>query len=254
MRKPIIAGNWKMHKNLSEAVALACELMDRLPPAEKLTTVIAPPFTALAAVAAAIKGSPLQLGAQNLHEAKNGRGAFTGEISAPMLLDAGCGWVIVGHSERRHLFGETDERINAKVQTALAFGLKPIFCLGEKLDDRERGATFEVIRTQLNEGLKNISPGDIGRAVIAYEPVWAIGTGKTASPREAQEVHAFIRRLLEETFGEETARRLPVIYGGSVNDGNVAALMSQADIDGTLVGGASLDRDIFLRILHYGGQ
>lgn len=251
MRKPVIAGNWKMNKLIGGSVELASALRESLKNSEGVTVIIAPPFTALNSVAEVIKGSPICLCAQNLHEAPAGKGAFTGEVSAEMLIDAGCSHVIVGHSERRHIFGETDSRINAKIVTAIRYGLTPIFCIGETLGEREGNETFRVIESQLNEGLKNISADDIGRVVIAYEPVWAIGTGKTASPAQAEEVHLFIRRFIAAGYGAAVAESIPIIYGGSVNEGNISELMARENIDGALVGGASLDPASFTKIVKY---
>lgn len=251
MRKPIIAGNWKMHKLIGESVALAAAIREALGGIEEAMSVIAPPFTALGGVAEVLKGSDIRLCGQNLHEAPGGQGAFTGEISASMLLDAGCSHVIIGHSERRTLFSESDSRINAKMKTALQYGLTPIFCLGETLAQREANETFPVIENQLKEGLINIAANDIGRVVIAYEPVWAIGTGKTASPAQAEEVHLFIRGFIENQYGKELAEKIPVLYGGSVNPGNIRELMSRENIDGALVGGASLDAESFSRLVRY---
>ncbi len=251
MRKPIIAGNWKMNRRIGESVELALALREYLINYEGVTVIIAPPFTALKSVAEVIKGSPICLSAQNVHEAPEGKGAFTGEISADMLTDAGCSHVIVGHSERRIIFGETDHRINAKVKTGICYGLTPIFCIGETLAQREENETFMVIESQLIEGLKNISVDDISRLIIAYEPVWAIGTGKTASPAQAEEVHVFIRRFIAAKYGEATAGVIPVIYGGSVNSANIRELMAQENIDGALVGGASLDPSSFIKIVKY---
>lgn len=251
MRKPVIAGNWKMNKRIGESVELALALRERLKNCEGVTVIIAPPFTALKSVAEAISESPICLSAQNLHEAPEGKGAFTGEISADMLLDAGCSHVIVGHSERRHILGENDSRINAKVGTAIRYGLTPIFCIGETLAQREGNETLMVLESQLNEGLKNLPVDDIARVVIAYEPVWAIGTGKTASPAQAEEVHVFIRRFIAAKYGAATAEITPIIYGGSVNPANISDLMAQENIDGALVGGASLDASSFTKIVKY---
>ncbi|MDZ4163800.1 MAG: triose-phosphate isomerase [Smithellaceae bacterium] len=251
MRTPVIAGNWKMHKSIGESVELAAAIRTAVEGTDEVTTVIAPPFTALRSVAEALKGSNIRLSGQNLHEEPRGQGAFTGEISAEMLLDAGCSHVIIGHSERRALFAETDSRINAKMKAALQYGLLPIFCVGETLAQREGNETFPVIETQLKEGLKNIAANDIGRAVIAYEPVWAIGTGKTASPAQAEEVHLYIRGFIEGQYGKESAEKIPILYGGSVNPGNIRDLMSRENIDGALVGGASLDPESFSKIVRY---
>ena len=247
MIRRVIAANWKMNKTVAESVAFAARLRAAydIPPGPEV--IIAPPFTALQAVAEAVRGSFISLCAQNLHEAE--KGAYTGEISAGMLLDAGCTCVIVGHSERRTLFGEGNDRINRKLRTALAAGLKPIFCISESLREREEGATETVIAHQLKEGLNNLTADDIGRLVIAYEPVWAIGTGKTASPEQAGKVHRFIREWIARRYGPESAAGLAILYGGSVTPENIAGLMAQPDINGGLIGGASLDVDSFIRMI-----
>ncbi len=251
MIKPIIAANWKMNKTIGEAAAFARELKGSLTEGMEMDLVLAPPFTALSRVAEILGDSPISLAAQNIHEAPEGKGAFTGEISAAMLVDAGCKLVIVGHSERRTLFGETDERINEKLLTALRYRLKPIFCVGESLNEREKGKAFRVIEGQLKEGLKNVVFDDTENVIIAYEPVWAIGTGRTATPGQAEEIHRYIRDFMAEYYGSDLAARLPVIYGGSVNPDNMAALMAEKDINGVLVGGASLKIDSFLGIVNY---
>lgn len=248
MIRPVIAGNWKMNKTVAESVAFALRLRaacETRPPQPEV--IVAPPFTALQAVGETIRGSVIGLAAQNLHEAD--KGAFTGEISGAMLREAGCTHVIVGHSERRTLFGEDDDRISRKLRTALTAGLKPIFCVGESLRQREAGETEGLIEHQLKEGLKNVTADDIGRMIIAYEPVWAIGTGKTASPEQAQSVHRFIREWVAGRYDQNSASTLAILYGGSVTPENVAGLMAQPDINGGLVGGASLDVDSFLRII-----
>jgi triosephosphate isomerase (TIM) len=247
MVRPIIAGNWKMNKTIAEAVASATGLRAALTNPPDREVVIAPPFTALQAVAEVLRGSAVHLAAQNLHEAE--KGAFTGEISGAMLREAGCTYVIVGHSERRTLFGEKDDRINRKLISALAIGLKPIFCIGELLRQRQEGETEAVIGGQLKEGLNNLTAGDIRHVVIAYEPVWAIGTGQTASPQQAQDVHRFIRQWITDRYGLKSAAELPILYGGSVTPKNIAELIAQPDIDGALVGGASLDVDSFVQII-----
>ncbi len=249
MVRPVIAGNWKMNKTIAEAVAFAAGLRGAFNTPPDRDVIIAPPFTALQAVAEAIRGSFIQLAAQNLHEAE--KGAYTGEISAGMLREAGCGWVIIGHSERRTLFGEGDALINRKLRAALTAGLQPIFCVGESLRQREEGETEAVIEGQLKEGLNNFTAGDIGASIIAYEPVWAIGTGKTASPAQAEEVHRFIRAWITGRYGREQAAALAILYGGSVTPKNIVDLMAEPDINGALVGGASLDIDSFVRIIGY---
>jgi triosephosphate isomerase (TIM) len=249
MVRPVIAGNWKMNKTVAEAVAFTARLREAYgtPPDRKV--IIAPPFTALQAVADAIQGSFILLAAQNLHEAE--KGAYTGEISGGMLREAGCDCVIVGHSERRTLFAESDERINRKLRASLTAGLEPIFCVGESLLQRGEGKMEAVIEHQLKEGLNNLTADDISKLLIAYEPVWAIGTGKTASPLQAEEVHCFIREWVTRRYGPECGAELAVLYGGSVTPKNIAELMAQPDINGVLVGGASLDVDSFIQLIGY---
>lgn len=249
MIRPFIAANWKMHKTIDEAVNLVKELKAALPDLPDRAVVIAPPFTALQAVASELKGSQIHLSAQNLHYAE--QGAFTGEVSAAMLLDAGCRYVIIGHSERRHIFGEDDEFINKKLKSAIEHGLKPIFCIGETLDERESGITFDILQQQIGEGLNNISTNDIGSVVVAYEPVWAIGTGKTATPKEAQDAHQFIRACIQMFYDQTVADRTVILYGGSVNPENISDLMAQKDVNGALVGGASLKSDSFVKIVNF---
>jgi triosephosphate isomerase len=249
MIKPIIAANWKMNKTVSESLDFVSRLKQLVGGMNDRQVLIAPPFTALYPVGAALKGSPIGLAAQNLSENKDG--ACTGEVSARMLADAGCTHVIIGHSERRTLFGESNDVIRAKISKALQFGMQPIVCIGETLEEREAGKTFDVIAGQTKEGLNLLEASDIRRIVIAYEPVWAIGAGKTATPEQAGEAHRFIRNLIAERYGEEPARRLPVIYGGSVNPDNIGRLMAHADINGALVGGASLDVDTFSKIVSF---
>jgi triosephosphate isomerase len=249
MVRPFIAGNWKMNKTITEAVDFANQLKILPSGLDDRKVVIAPPFTALYPVAEVLKGSKIHLSAQNLGD--KAEGAYTGEVSAHMLTDAGCEYVIIGHSERRSLFGEKDAFINGKIKIALTSGLKPIFCIGETLDEREKDLTFSVIERQIKEGLNNVNTNDIRRLVLAYEPVWAIGTGKTATPEQAQEVHGFIRHLMEMTCKENVAADIPIIYGGSVNPKNISALMTERDINGVLVGGASLDIESFIRIIRF---
>ncbi|MBU4120038.1 MAG: triose-phosphate isomerase [Proteobacteria bacterium] len=249
MIRPVIAGNWKMNKTIAEAVDFALRLRDDLEAPPDREVIIAPPFTALQAVAEVLRGSAIRLAAQNLHEAE--KGAYTGEISGGMLSEAGCEYVIVGHSERRTLFGEGNETVNRKLRAAIAVGLKPIFCLGETPREREEDRTKAVIERQLKEGLNNLTAGDIGRSLFAYEPVWAIGTGRTASPEQAEEVHRFIREWITGRYGRERAEELAILYGGSVTPKNIAELMLQQDINGALVGGASLDASSFLQIVRY---
>jgi len=249
VRNPFIAGNWKMHKTIRESVDFARLLVNKCDELADRRIVIAPPFPALQAVGEALKGSEIHLSAQNLHEQPSG--AYTGEVSAGMLSDAGCEYVIVGHSERRTIFGEKDDVINKKLKIGISSGLMPIFCIGETLSERDAGQTFAVIDRQIKEGLNNLTTDDIRRVVIAYEPVWAIGTGKTATPEQAQEVHAYIREIIKKTYGEGVSAFVAVIYGGSVNPNNIGGLMDQPDIDGALVGGASLDIESFIRIIQF---
>jgi triosephosphate isomerase len=249
MRTPLLAGNWKMHGARSEAVALASALAKAVGRLAGREVLVAPPFTALEAVAAAMAGSDVRLGAQNLHWEP--KGAFTGEVSAAMLREAGCTHVIIGHSERRQLFGETNETVNKRLHAALAGGLTPIVCVGETLDEREADATAEVVERQITAGLAGISPADLARAVVAYEPVWAIGTGRTATPAQAEDVHRTIRAQLATLTDPSTAALVRILYGGSVKPDNVDALMAEPDIDGALVGGASLVAEQFLRIVRF---
>lgn len=249
MRRPIIVGNWKMHKTIAEAVALAQTLKASLAGVHDVDIGVAPPFTALAAVVEALRDSHIVVAAQNMHWEP--QGAFTGEISAVMLADVGCRRVIIGHSERRQYFAETDETVNKKLHAALAAALDPILCIGETLAQRESQATFRVLEQQVRQGLVGIAEEGMRRLVIAYEPVWAIGTGKTATPEQAQEVHAFIRSLLESLYGKTLADEVRIQYGGSVNAGNIQALMAQPDVDGALVGGASLDASSFAKIVTF---
>jgi triosephosphate isomerase len=249
MIRPLIAGNWKMHKTVPQALEFVGRLAGMLPATLDRDVVIAPPFTALGAVAALLKKSAIRVAAQNLYGEE--KGAFTGEISAGMLVDCGCTYVIIGHSERRTLFGERDEDVNRKAEAALTAGLKPIVCIGETLSERESGTTFRVLERQLKEGLKNLSFSGIRQAVIAYEPVWAIGTGRTARPEQAQEAHAFIRTVVGTIGTGDAARNLPILYGGSVHTGNIDELMAQPDVNGVLVGGASLEVESFARIIQY---
>jgi triosephosphate isomerase len=245
-RAPFVAGNWKMNLGLREAAELARRVVEAAPGLAGAATVLVPPFTALAAVRAAVAGSPVGLGAQDLHWEK--QGAFTGEVSGPMLKDAGCGYVLVGHSERRQFFGETDETVNRKVRAALEAGLTPVVCVGEVLEERDAGRTLARIDEQLERGLAGLSRDDVGRLVLAYEPVWAIGTGRTASPAQAEEVHAHIRGRFREKYGNPAAG-CAIIYGGSVKPANSYPLFREKDIDGFLVGGASLDAVGFVDIV-----
>ena len=246
-RIPLIAGNWKMHKTGSQAAADAGDLKERVARASDVEVMIAPTFTALADVARVLAGSPIALGAQNLHWER--QGAFTGEISADMLLDAGCTQVIIGHSERRQFFGETDATVNRKLLAAAAAGLVPVFCIGETEAQRDAGETFSVLDKQVRDGLKDFVFDEPAGLVVAYEPVWAIGTGKTATREQAQEAHRHIRSLLEALFGESVADAVRILYGGSVKPDNVRALMEMPDVDGALVGGASLDPETFSQLV-----
>jgi triosephosphate isomerase len=249
VRRALIIGNWKMHKTVAESVEFARALSGGFTARADREVAIAPPFTALHALAAILKGTPIDLCAQDVHWEREG--AFTGEVSATMLLDAGCRFVLVGHSERRCFFGESNDDVNRKARSALRGGLSPVVCVGETLDEREADQTLSVLRRQLKEGLNNISADDIRRSIVAYEPVWAIGTGKTATPEQAEEIHDFIRQFLERVYGKELAAEIRVIYGGSVNPENAGSLMAKKDIDGVLVGGASLHLDSFRKIIHY---
>ncbi|MBX3008708.1 MAG: triose-phosphate isomerase [Melioribacteraceae bacterium] len=248
MRKKVIAGNWKMFNDLNQSVELVSGLKKELEGKNIDTDVIVcPPFTNLETVNAVIKDSIIQLGAQNMYFEESG--AFTGEISPAMLKSVGCSFVILGHSERRTIFGESNQLINKKIKTALNFGIKPIFCIGESLEQRENGTTFKVIENQIIEGLAGITETELETLIIAYEPVWAIGTGKVASPEQAQEVHKFIRQLLSKIYSSQLAEKVIIQYGGSVKPDNAKELLSQPDIDGALVGGACLKADSFVKII-----
>jgi len=244
-RKKFICGNWKMHKTSAEAVALVRELRQRLN--TQVQVAVAPPFTALSRVKETLVGSPIQLFAQNCHHEK--QGAFTGEVSAPMLAELGCDGVILGHSERRQFFGETDEGVARKLKAALDAQLHPIVCVGETLQEREGGRTWEVVSHQIRAALAGLAAAQIAKLTLAYEPVWAIGTGKTATVAQAQEVHGLVRGLLHELAGAAAAEAVRIQYGGSVKPENAADLLSQPDIDGALVGGASLKAEDFARIV-----
>ncbi|MTV50191.1 triose-phosphate isomerase [Heliobacillus mobilis] len=246
MRKTIIAGNWKMHKTIAEAVTLA-EAIKSQNPNPTVEIVICPPFTALAEVAKAVQGSPVAVAAQNMHWEV--QGAFTGEVSPAMVKDAGCKYVVLGHSERRQYFGETDETVNKKVKAAIAHELIPIVCVGETLEQREAGQTEDVVATQTKGGLAGLSAQEVADLVIAYEPVWAIGTGRTASDDDAQQVNAYIRSVVAEVFGKEAAEAVRIQYGGSVKPSNAENLLAKGDIDGALVGGASLKIEDFQGII-----
>ena len=247
MRRLIIAGNWKMNKTVEEAVSIAIGLKRKFYTFSEADIVICPPFTALSKVNEALVDSSIMLGAQDVYWEEEG--AFTGEISPGMLKDAGCRYVIIGHSERRILFGESDEEVNNKLKVVLTYGMVPIMCIGERLEERDNGMTFEIIEKQLTRGLKNIAKEEIMRLVIAYEPVWAIGTGRTATPQQAEEAHKFIREFIEKSFDKEVSSKVRILYGGSVKPENIANLIAQEDIDGSLVGGASLDVNSFSEIV-----
>jgi len=248
IRKPLIAGNWKMHNTISESVALVNGLKAGLgqPRCEVL---VSPSYTALASVHEALKGTGIILSAQDL--IWEDKGAFTSGVSPVQIKDAGCTHVIIGHSERRRTFGDSDETVNKKVKTALKHALVPILCVGETLDERESQKTYRVLETQLVNGLAGIKAEELSSLVVAYEPVWAIGTGKTATPEQAQDAHVYIRRQLERMFGKAFADKCRILYGGSVKADNVDSIMAQLDVDGALVGGESLKADKFLRIIHF---
>jgi triosephosphate isomerase len=247
VRKVIIAGNWKLNKNTQEAVDLVNAIRAKCSKINKVDIVVCPVFTVLSRVSDVLKGTNIGLGAQDVYWQDSG--AFTGEVSAPLLKDAGCQYVIIGHSERRQFFGETNETVNNKIKAALAHGLIPIVCVGENLQERESGKTFDVIKDHVENSLKGFTASEMPKMVIAYEPVWAIGTGKTATPAQAQEVHGFIRKLLEKMHGKAIAETIRIQYGGSVKPENTKELISQPDIDGALVGGASLKADSFVGII-----
>ena len=238
MRKIIVAGNWKMNKTASEAKAFFEEFKPLVADVKNAEIIIGAPFTALETATRETKGSNIKIAAENMNAKESG--AYTGEVSPLMLKDLGVEYVILGHSERREYYGETNEIINEKVKSALAHDLKPILCIGEKLEEREAGTMEAVIKDQIIGGLQNVTAEEMANVVLAYEPVWAIGTGKTATPAQAQEVHAFIRNLLTDLYGKEVAENVTIQYGGSMNDANAAELLAQKDIDGGLVGGASL--------------
>ncbi len=247
MRKIIIAGNWKLNKTPREAIELVTALKRELADNTDVDAVVCPPFTALSDVSDVLNESNIGLGAQNVYWEDSG--AFTGEISSPMLKEVGVQYVIVGHSERRQYFGETNETVNKRIRAALSHGLTPIVCVGENLEDRESDKTFEVVGNHVEGSLAGLSNDEMEKIILAYEPVWAIGTGKTASPDQAQEVHKFIRSILVKLFSQEIAEKIRIQYGGSVKAENAKELMSQPDIDGGLVGGASLTADAFVGII-----
>jgi triosephosphate isomerase len=250
-RTPLIAGNWKLNKTTDEAVALATEIKNGADGAD-VDVLVSPVFTVLASVAKALEGSKVFLAGQNMHSELSG--AFTGEIAATMLKDVGCSHVILGHSERRQYFGETDEGVAKKTKVALDNGLLPISCVGETLEEREGGKTMDVVGRQVDAILKAVSADEAAKVVIAYEPVWAIGTGKVATPEQAQEVHAFIRARVTAAHGPTVGDGFRILYGGSVKPDNVKGLMALPDVDGALVGGASLKADSFLKLVHFEKQ
>jgi triosephosphate isomerase (TIM) len=250
MRRPVIAGNWKMYKFLAEAVQLVLDLKPLVVNVRHCDIVVAPPFTVLKTINDRLEGSNIKTAGQNVSD-RAGQGAFTGEISAEMLRDIGCSYAIVGHSERRQYYNETDEMVRRKVVATLGVGLLPIVCVGENLEERDRGEQERVVARQIQQGLSGLTAQDLSRILIAYEPVWAIGTGRTATPETAESMHRFIRGMLAEGWGGQTASEMRILYGGSVKPDNVVSLMSEPDIDGALVGGASLEAESFARIVNY---
>ncbi|HXE97945.1 MAG TPA: triose-phosphate isomerase [Dongiaceae bacterium] len=249
MRRPVIAGNWKLFKTIAESVALVSELKTLVAGNQDVEIVVAPVFTALSRVSEAIAGSNIRMAAQDCYWEEEG--AFTGEVAPKLLKDAGCSYVIIGHSERRQYFGETDLTVNKKTRAVITAGLTAIVCVGETLAEREAEQTFSVVEKQIQGGLAGLAEDDFSHVVIAYEPVWAIGTGKTASDAQAQEVHAFIRKLIARFFNQSVADAVRILYGGSVKPDNVKGLMAQTDIDGALVGGASLKAESFAAIVAF---
>lgn len=247
MRTPVIAANWKMHKTVAEAVNFARDLKAKAAPVNNVEIIVCPTFTALGPVIKELAGTNIKVAAQNMHWEL--RGAFTGEISVDMLKDLGCTHVIIGHSERRQYFGETDETVYKKVQTALGSGLIPIVCVGESLAQREAGTAEQVVRTQVEAALQGFTPDQVAGLIVAYEPVWAIGTGKKASDEDAQQMDAYIRKVISGLHDQETAARVRIQYGGSVKPDSAAGLMAKPDVDGALVGGASLEVDSFIGII-----
>jgi len=250
MRKPVIAGNWKMYQTVGESVATAVALKPLVTNANHCEVIIAPVFTALKSVADRLEGSNVKVAAQDCATEKS-EGAFTGEVAAFMVRDAGCSHVIVGHSERRQYYLENDHLVSRKAQAGIAAGLSVIVCIGETLEQRDRGKAQDVVSEQLIGSLSGLTASDLDRIIVAYEPVWAIGTGRTATPEQAQEMHAFIRRVFAERPSQAAAESLRILYGGSVKPDNIAALMKQSDIDGALVGGASLNAESFAQIVNY---
>ena len=248
MRKPFIAGNWKMFKTTKEAVAFAEELK-RLYTESDVQTAICAPYTQLAALAEAFRGTGIKLGAQNMHFEE--KGAYTGEISADMLNEIGIQYCIIGHSERRQYFNETDETVNKKLHTAFCHNMIPILCVGEVLEERDAGKEFEVVKTQITGALKDLTPEQVSRLVVAYEPVWAIGTGRTATPEQANEMCGSIRKVIEDLYGDDISEEVLIQYGGSVKPANASELMNMEEIDGALVGGASLIPADFIQIINF---
>ncbi len=247
MRKQIVAGNWKMNCDLAETEALLNALKSQIIP-ESTQVMVAPPYTNLQHAFQSVKDHPITVAAQNMHQAENG--AYTGEVSAAMLKSVGIKHVILGHSERRAYFGENNALLAEKVATALRHYMTVIFCFGEELIDRQHGREFDVVKDKLKHGIFQISENDWKQVILAYEPVWAIGTGETASPEQAQEMHAFIRRTIAEHFSEATAKEVSILYGGSVKPGNAAEIFGKEDVDGGLIGGASLDAESFMAIVN----
>ncbi len=250
MRKIVIAGNWKMHKTKEEALELVNQIKAGFKDNGEVKVIVAPPFTSLPYVREALKDTTIGIAAQNMFYEKEG--AYTGEISPLMLKDVGVHYVIIGHSERRKYFCETDEGVNKKIKTALEYSLTPILCIGESLEERKSGKTFEKIETQLEGALRGLSSTDVKKIIIAYEPIWAIGTGETATPEQAEEVHSFIRKKIAQKYGNDVASYAIILYGGSVKPNNAFSLLREDNIDGVLVGGASLKGDSFLQIIEAG--
>jgi len=247
MNRPLIVGNWKMYKNIPETVSLINSIKAGVHAVTNVDIVVCPPFTTLAAASEALNDSKIDLGAQDMyHETE---GAYTGEVSPLMLKDVGCRYVILGHSERRTIFKETDELVEKKLLAAMKYSFIPILCIGETLEEREARQAFEVVKRQFDKALLHIDPSEMERIVIAYEPIWAIGTGRTATPEQAEQMHSYIRRLLNEKHGEEIAQKVKILYGGSVKPDNIAQLMERPNLDGALVGGASLKAESFIQIV-----
>ncbi len=244
--KPVVAGNWKMHKTIAEARELAAAVVREYQAASPATLILIPPFTSLQEVKKAVAGTTIRVGAQDVFW--EDQGAYTGEISPPQLKEAGCEFVVIGHSERRQLFGETDETVRKKTTASLKHGLVPIVCIGETLEEREKGATLSKIKIQLESSLFTLSESEFNRVLLAYEPIWAIGTGKNATPEQAEEVHSYIRSLIRQKYGKSAADCAIILYGGSVKPANAFSLAREKDVDGFLVGGASLEAESFLGI------